>query len=62
MRALWQIKINAACRKHGIPYNKFIHALKENKIELDRKILADLAENNNEILQKIIEKTNLVKN
>ena len=59
MRALWQIKINAACRKRGFAYNKFIHALKENKIELDRKILADLAENNSEVFQKIIEKANL---
>ncbi len=59
MRSLWQIKINAACRKKNIPYNKFIHALKVNKIELDRKILADFAENNSDIFEKIIEKTKL---
>jgi large subunit ribosomal protein L20 len=53
-RQLHQTKINAAVRKQGIPYNKFINILKKKKIELDRKILADLAENNPEILEKII--------
>lgn len=57
MRALWQTKINAACRKNGLSYSKFIHSLKENKIELDRKALADLAENNPEIFKEIVEKT-----
>jgi len=55
-RQLWQIKINAATRSHGIPYSRFINALKKNKIELDRKILADLAENNPEMFKKIVEK------
>lgn len=54
MRALWQIKIGAAVRQEGISYSNFIHGLKENKIELDRKILADLAENNPEIFKKIV--------
>jgi len=53
IRQSWQIKINAATRKEGIPYNKFIHALKKEKIEIDRKILADLAENNPELFKKI---------
>lgn len=53
-RALWQIKINAACRENGITYSQFIHQLKNNKIELDRKILADLAENHPQIFSKII--------
>lgn len=55
MRSLWQIKINAGARQHGIPYNKFIHGLKEKNIELDRKVLADLAENEPEIFQKVVE-------
>jgi len=55
-RRLWQIRINAACREQGISYSKFINALKKNKIELDRKILADLAMNHPEIFKKIIEK------
>ncbi|MEA3293143.1 MAG: 50S ribosomal protein L20 [Patescibacteria group bacterium] len=55
-RQLWQVKINAACRELGLTYSKFINLLKKNKIELDRKILADLAENKPEIFKKIIEK------
>ena len=53
-RQLWQIHIGSASKAQGISYSKFIKALKDNKIELDRKILADLAENNPEIFQKII--------
>ena len=53
-RQLWQIHIGSASKSQGISYSKFIKALKDNKIELDRKILADLAENNPEIFQKII--------
>ena len=53
-RNLWQIKINAAVRPLGLSYSRFINKLKTNKIELDRKILADLAENNPAILEKII--------
>ena len=55
-RALWQTQINAACRKVGLSYSKFIHALKENKIELDRKILAQLAQDYPQIFSKIVEK------
>lgn len=44
-RTLWNIKINAQARENGISYSKLIDKLKKNKIELDRKILADLAEN-----------------
>lgn len=54
-RALWQIKINALVREHGLSYSKFIGFLKKKKIELDRKILADLAENNKKVLIKIVE-------
>ena len=53
-RKLWQIQINAACRQYGISYSKFIYGLKKNKIELDRKILASLAQNHPEIFEKII--------
>jgi len=52
-RALWQIQINAACRNLGIPYNKFISGLKKSKIGLDRKVLADLAQNNPQIFEEI---------
>ncbi len=43
-RGLWQIQIGAACKMHNISYNKFIAGLKKNKIELDRKILAQIAQ------------------
>lgn len=55
-RSLWIIKINAACRKQGINYSRFIKALHDKKIDLDRKILADLAENHPEEFAKILEK------
>ena len=55
-RALWQIQINAACREHGLSYSKFIHGLKQKKIELDRKILAQLAQSHPEIFEKLVEK------
>src|ERR1035437_4839477 len=43
MRQLWIIRINAAARQNGLSYAKFIAALKAARIELDRKILADIA-------------------
>lgn len=53
-RRLWQIKLNAALKAAGLSYNIFVHKLKQAKIELDRKILADLAENNPEIFKKLL--------
>ena len=55
-RALWIIRINAACRQNEIKYSTFINGLKRAKIELDRKILADLAQNNPEEFKKLVEK------
>lgn len=55
-RKLWQIQINAACRELGISYNKFIFGLKEKKIELDRKVLSELAKEKPEIFKQIVEK------
>ena len=43
MRSLWIIRINAAARQHDLSYNQFIAGLKKAEIELDRKVLADLA-------------------
>ena len=54
-RRLWQIKINAAVRPHGLSYSRFIHALKEKNIDLDRKILAHLAEHHPAVFAKVIE-------
>lgn len=42
-RALWITRINAACRLNGISYSKFISGLKSKNIELNRKVLADMA-------------------
>ena len=42
-RALWIARINAAVREHGISYSRFMDALKKASIELDRKVLADMA-------------------
>lgn len=54
-RRLWQIKINAVCRENGISYSRFINGLKKANIIIDRKILADLAQNHPEIFKKILE-------
>lgn len=53
-RRLWQIQINAACRQQGLSYNRFIHRLKEKKVGLDRKILANLARSYPKIFEKIV--------
>jgi large subunit ribosomal protein L20 len=55
MRALWQVQIGTALKPFGISYSKFIHALKEKGVELDRKILAKLSQEHPEIFEKIIE-------
>jgi len=53
-RSLWIVKMNAALRQEGLKYSTFINQLKKAKIKLDRKILADLAENHSEIFKKIV--------
>ncbi len=42
-RRLWITRINAGSRQHGLSYSKFIHGLKQAEVQLDRKVLADLA-------------------
>ena len=56
LRQLWNLQINAATRQEGLTYSRFIAGLKKNKIELDRKILAQLANQYPEILSQIIAK------
>ncbi len=53
-RALWTTRINAAARPQGISYSKLIDGLAKKKISLDRKILADLAENNPETFARVV--------
>ena len=55
-RKLWIIRINAACRLNDINYSRFINGLKKANIDLDRKILADLAMNEPEVFASIVEK------
>lgn len=54
-RSLWIVRINAACRECGIPYSKFINGLDKAKIELDRKILAELAISDMKAFAKLVE-------
>lgn len=56
-RQLWELQINAAVRPLGINYSKFIHALKLKKIEMDRKVLSELAKKYSEVFSKIVEET-----
>ncbi|HLC38713.1 MAG TPA: 50S ribosomal protein L20 [Patescibacteria group bacterium] len=55
MRRLWISQLNAYLKANEISYSKFMGLLKKNKIELNRKILAELAQNESGILKKIIE-------
>ncbi len=55
-RALWIQRINAAARTHGLSYSQLIFQLKENNIDLNRKVLADLAMNNPESFEALIKK------
>jgi len=55
-RRLWTQRINAASRLHGLPYSKLIHGLKLANIELNRKMLADLAVNDPTAFQAVVEK------
>jgi large subunit ribosomal protein L20 len=58
-RALWIQRINAAVRAEGLTYGEFIHALKIAGIDLDRKVLADLAMNEGEAFKGIIAQARL---
>jgi|SRR5690606_37452338 len=55
-RGLWIQRINAGARQYGLSYSKFMGQLKANNIELNRKVLADLAMNNPEAFEAIVNK------
>jgi large subunit ribosomal protein L20 len=55
MRGLWIVRINAAARANGLTYGKFIKGLKTADIQLDRKILADLAVRDSGTFTQIVE-------
>ena len=54
-RSLWIVRINAAVREEGITYSEFINKLKVKGIELDRKVLADMAMNNPESFRQLVQ-------
>lgn len=60
-RNLWNLQINAAARQLGTNYSKLMHGLREKHIELDRKILSELAKKYPEIFKKIVEEVKPVK-
>ena len=53
-RRLWIARINAGARANGLSYSKFMHGLKNNNVELNRKVLADLAMNHQEAFASIV--------
>ena len=55
-RALWITRINAGARIHGLSYSELMWKLKQNNIDINRKVLADLAMNNPEAFTEIVNK------
>ena len=55
-RALWITRINAGARMHGMSYSQFMGKVKSNGIELNRKVLADLAMNHPDAFKAIVDK------
>ena len=55
MRSLWITRINAACRDNGISYSLFINGLKKANVDLNRKVLADLAVTDKNAFAKLVE-------
>lgn len=58
LRSLWITRISAATKEAGMSYSRFINALKSAKIEVDRKILAEIAVKDINSFKKIVEKVN----
>jgi large subunit ribosomal protein L20 len=54
-RSLWVTRINAACRQAGYTYSGFMSGLKKAKVEIDRKILAELAVNDPKTFEKLLQ-------
>ena len=60
-RQLWIARINAACRAEGITYSYFMNGLKKNNIDLNRKVLADMAVNDNATFVALVNQVKKVK-
>gem|GEM_PF-5644353 len=58
-RSLWISRINAACRLNGLTYNRFIEGLRKSGLDLDRKILAELAVSDPGVFTGIVRKAEL---
>jgi large subunit ribosomal protein L20 len=56
-RALWIVRLNAAVREEGISYSRFISGLKKANVAIDRKILAEIAVNDNVAFKQLVELT-----
>tara|TARA_B100000927_G_scaffold165564_1_gene133356 strand:+ start:546 stop:890 length:345 start_codon:yes stop_codon:yes gene_type:complete len=56
LRSLWIARINAGAREHGMSYSQFMGKIKSNNIELNRKVLADLAMNNPQAFKAVVDK------
>ena len=54
-RRLWIVRLNAAARSHGMTYSQFVHGLREAGVELDRKVLAELAFRDPEAFGAVVE-------
>ena len=59
-RRLWQVRLNAFLRQRGLKYSQFIKKLKDNKIQLNRKILSEIAVNYPSIMEEIVNSVKLV--
>ena len=55
MRRLWIVRINAAARMHGVSYSKLMHAIHTANIDVDRKILAEMAVNDEEAFSQLLQ-------
>jgi large subunit ribosomal protein L20 len=55
MRRLWITRINAAARQNGLSYSRFIHGLKQAGVELDRKVLAQMAVEDADAFAQVVE-------
>ncbi|TMD06562.1 MAG: 50S ribosomal protein L20 [Chloroflexi bacterium] len=55
MRRLWITRINAASRQGGLPYNRFMHGLRQAGVEIDRKVLADMAVRDSGSFARLVE-------
>ena len=58
-RQLWIARINAACRAQGVQYSRFIAALHDSGVELDRKVLSEMAISDNEAFNTLVKSLNI---